>query len=650
MQFWFASTLTTPSSRMMAVLDNSLLQTLGIPPLHESDNLLLYLVILALYKEGVRPTYSEVHYKLKEYQSPWDVERSFLVYYLLQPHRYTLQNGSTTLDSNVATARLLLTQHISRSRSRKPHAQTLSTARPFQATDVVIYFKSEPTWFQGWVNLKDGENHYSLRLWSVLISFFRSCTSIAPAHSLASIFKQTRYSLAKSLQAMGPPEIREMRLGEIAHMAQLAIQHGFLCYEASTIQPTWTSYTLASMKSFQLNLKVLPNDSAEAKELIAKYTDDLKKEGRTSSAAEVPPPLRKKAFWKADEEDQSTTVSSTFRTSPRMEIPPLTDVRELKLAIKKLLSLDDCNQILLSQLRVILQTRMNINLVPWSLGYAKLSNLLIAECSDVCRLVRHGGRHVFVEACEEMTFAEETSVPFPDPAGRALTASTTASGNIAADEACFQEGVSTMDCSSCHPSSSSFGTQLEECPSREVAENSSPCEQVVGSETVRSAPPNALNGAVSEVSRFASLSGCIQNCVPLYFLDYDPRVLDYVVSGGRVIPFTDADGGGLSAVAKRYEDPLGDDASYQPPMISGAKSAPNHPQVYEADWSYADVAAIASRLRGCRLSVLFHGLPISLQSYSSLENSSSAFEELLSIDWEKRPESPSLLLSSFVDI
>eukprot|EP01056_Protomagalhaensia_sp_Gyna25_P002665 Protomagalhaensia_sp_Gyna_25__2664@NODE_251_length_4179_cov_46_583333_g193_i0_p2_GENE_NODE_251_length_4179_cov_46_583333_g193_i0NODE_251_length_4179_cov_46_583333_g193_i0_p2_ORF_typecomplete_len405_score39_72OHA/PF14418_6/3_4e15OHA/PF14418_6/8e02OSTHTH/PF12872_7/0_0002_NODE_251_length_4179_cov_46_583333_g193_i020753289 len=375
----------------MAALDDSVTRALGIPPLHESDTLLLYLVILALYKEGVRPTYSEVHYKLKEYQSPWDVERNFLVYYLLQPQRYLLKNGPTVLNPSAATARLLLTQHISRSRSRKPaHAPPTPTcARPFQATDVVIYFNEEPAWFQGWVNLKDGENHYSLRLWCVLISFFRACTSSSPAHPLASVFKQTRYSLAKSLKALGPAEIRNMRLGEIAHMAQLAIQHGFLCYEASTIQPTWSSYTLASMKSFQLNLQVWPDDSQGARELIEKYSQ-VSQDGTLTPSTEIPQSLlRKKAsLWKPDEEDQSTTVSSTFKSSPRAELPPLTDVNELRAAIKRLLSLQDCGQILLSQLRVILQTRMNINLVPWTLGYAKLSNLLIAECSDVCHLVR----------------------------------------------------------------------------------------------------------------------------------------------------------------------------------------------------------------------------------------------------------------------
>eukprot|EP01055_Gregarina_sp_Pseudo9_P000375 Gregarina_sp_Pseudo_9__374@NODE_1242_length_1746_cov_176_554774_g1168_i0_p1_GENE_NODE_1242_length_1746_cov_176_554774_g1168_i0NODE_1242_length_1746_cov_176_554774_g1168_i0_p1_ORF_typecomplete_len527_score57_32OHA/PF14418_6/3_9e16OSTHTH/PF12872_7/0_0012_NODE_1242_length_1746_cov_176_554774_g1168_i0621642 len=523
-----------------ATLDCSQLQALSVAPLHESDNLLLYLVILALYKEGVRPTYSEVHYKLKEYQSPWDVERSFLVYYLLQPQRYILKIGTNVLESNVTVARQLLTQHMSRSRSRKSHSP-VSSVKPFQATDVLIYFREEPAWFKGWVNLKDGENHYSLRSWSVLVSFFFFFTSNESVHSLTTIFKQTRYSLAKSLKALGPPEIRDMRLGEIAHMAQLAIQHGFLCYEANTIQPTWTSYTLASMKSFKLNLKVLPNDSEAAKEIIQQYSETSKtKEGKLLDLPQC-------QNWKTaseDEDQQSTTVSSTFKTtSPRCELPPLSDIQELRLAVKKLLSLEDCGQILLSQLRVILQARMHINLVPWTLGYAKLSNLLIAECSDVCRLVRHGGRHVFVEACV--------------PSQAALEGDKSGEGR------------------------------------RAVRQTSS--------ETSAASP---LNSPSTEVSKFANLSSRIHSSVPLYFLDYSPQVLDYVIRGGTRADTRD-------------------------------------------DWRYADVEAIGSKLRGCRLSVLFHGLPVSIPP--SNYHGPSSFDDLLSIDWHKDQDPPALLLASLID-
>lgn len=582
-----------------APLDSSLLQTLGVAPLHESDNLLLYLVILALYKEGVRPTYSEVHYKLKEYHSPWDIERSFLVYYLLQPHRYVLKFGSTILESNITVARQLLTQHMTRSRSRKTHSP-VSPIKPFQATDILIYFREEPGWFQGWVNLKDSENHYSLRSWSVLIAFFRSCTSTNPAQPLSSIFKQTRYSLAKSLKELGPPEIREMRLGEIAHMAQLAIQHGFLCYEANTIQPTWTSYTLASMKSFQLNLEPLETDSDAARELIRQLSEPVgaKEDVRVLDV----PRLRN---WKLKsslggiEDDvtadqQSTTVGgSTFKGSPRSDIPPLTDIQELKAAIKRLLTLEDCGQILLSQLRVILQARMHIHLIPWNLGYAKLSNLLIAECSDVCRLVRHGGRHVFVEAFDGHGSEEDTRVS-------------------RGDTSVLLDDDEERKCDS-----SVYG--------RESSAEENNLHVGAPSSSTTSVSPLSLCCVANEVSRYATLSSRIHSTVPLYLLDYSPDIMDYVMCAGRSddphFLKQDWDYNDIVRVASR---------------LNGCRLAV---------------------LFHC-LPISLHPIQRSISDvkiYSPGINAptpippSSSFDHLLAIDWRKNDDPPALLLSSLID-
>lgn len=59
---------------------NNLLKCAGLPALSDADALLLYIVIITLYDEGIRPTYSEIHHKLRgkyrydnvrEYKAKW---------------------------------------------------------------------------------------------------------------------------------------------------------------------------------------------------------------------------------------------------------------------------------------------------------------------------------------------------------------------------------------------------------------------------------------------------------------------------------------------------------------------------------------------------------------------------------------------------
>eukprot|EP01054_Gregarina_sp_Poly1_P006915 Gregarina_sp_Poly_1__6914@NODE_3752_length_896_cov_282_284680_g1356_i1_p1_GENE_NODE_3752_length_896_cov_282_284680_g1356_i1NODE_3752_length_896_cov_282_284680_g1356_i1_p1_ORF_typecomplete_len140_score14_48_NODE_3752_length_896_cov_282_284680_g1356_i1280699 len=117
------------------------------------------------------------------------------------------------------------------------------------------------------------------------------------------------------------------------------------------------------------------------------------------------------------------------------------------------------------------------------------------------------------------------------------------------------------------------------------------------------------NDVYLEVSRFVNLSSRIQSCVPLYLLNYSPEVLDFVMSGGMIL-------------RQNVKD--------------------------RANWDYSNVQAICGRLNGCRLSVLFHGLPFQLPSQGS--ESVSCFDDLLAINWSQDHDPPAQLLSSLIGI
>ncbi|EZG44852.1 OST-HTH associated domain protein, partial [Gregarina niphandrodes] len=179
----------------------------GVPSLTEQDAFLLYLMILLLYEEGVEPSKAEILFKLREHNASDALVQHAIAYYAATPQWYEVA----------------------------------------QATDQIhcVYFRQQPKWFRGWVDLKSPRNHHPPQLWVDFLDFLLD----RPGGWL---FSHTRYVLAKALKKHGPLSLQRLRLGDIAHLIQLALQQEYLCYETTMIVPSWISPGFVADKRYAL--------------------------------------------------------------------------------------------------------------------------------------------------------------------------------------------------------------------------------------------------------------------------------------------------------------------------------------------------------------------------------------------------------------
>lgn len=127
---------------MIMELANQRLQTAGIPTISDEDATLLYVVLLALYEEGVRPTLSEVHHKLKgmyelfgessvsEHHCSWEVEQNFLAYYLSLCSVYEVLIDGVVQSHQLSSIRSILKTKISKSDNRSSETVILLKQTP----------------------------------------------------------------------------------------------------------------------------------------------------------------------------------------------------------------------------------------------------------------------------------------------------------------------------------------------------------------------------------------------------------------------------------------------------------------------------------------------------------------------------------------
>uniref|UniRef100_A0A7S1KEK2 HTH OST-type domain-containing protein n=1 Tax=Vitrella brassicaformis TaxID=1169539 RepID=A0A7S1KEK2_9ALVE len=348
--------------------------------LSNEEKFLLNLAILTLYKDQIRPYQLEVKHRLQELNCSSTLESNFVAFYSAMPDQYVVE--------------------------RNLKAKT------------VMYFKQTPRWFKGWVDPKDPHNPYPMHVWRAVNEYLQQlirCTpkqqqqqqqqqatqvtagtqdslsinppptpplpiaspdaqsaqppmsassrgggggggsgavggtnnngstagSVCGGHDDASVgsgcaeqyeFRGGRYGMAKKLKADGPVCLRYYTLGQLSHIVQLAISQGLVAYENDVLQPVATCKGL---------------------------------------------------------------VSAIFLNESQDNRPAVTSVDEVKQKMRKLLA-ENNREVLLSQLKYKFSHMYGQVLNPVMFGYTKLSDMLVEKCQDVCRLYRHGGRHVIV--------------------------------------------------------------------------------------------------------------------------------------------------------------------------------------------------------------------------------------------------------------
>lgn len=409
---------------------NRRLQTLGVAKLNEEDAFLLYLCIIRLYEEGVKPTFAEIHFKLKEAHASDDLLEKFLIFYLIQSDWYNVLIEGQVLSPNLDTNCRKLISCLEKNKGDLRGRQRKQNMKRFRysLTDTVVLLKRTPGWWKGWVDFQTPRNCFSPYIWKEFSEFFFTATSDANIASPSlglKLFTNTRYALAKALKDIGPSFIQTMRLGDIALLIQLAIQNGFLCYESTTIVPSWTSYTLASMRKYKLRIQDPEIPQSEERHLKSDLPVDCENQSMGDVPEEIATYMPSSKIKNKEEIGSISVLSTTDGNSSSSDRPALTSAstyecestadnevqevtstEQLRQLLKSLLEREGV--ILLSQLRVLLQTRLNVVLTPSRFGYIKLSDLLIEHAGDICVLIRNQSRHVYIRRIHQKISSKDS--------------------------------------------------------------------------------------------------------------------------------------------------------------------------------------------------------------------------------------------------
>lgn len=140
----------------------------------EATRSLLADALTSLYEDRIKPSSSSVKGRLKERGSQDNVLRCFVDLYKLFPDSFSV-SGS-------------------------------------QADECSIEFVNVPEWFKGWTDIDSLDDPYDEVMWKEFAEYLKGCE-----------FAGGRYGMARELHKRNVPFLSKFSLGEICHIAQLAI-------------------------------------------------------------------------------------------------------------------------------------------------------------------------------------------------------------------------------------------------------------------------------------------------------------------------------------------------------------------------------------------------------------------------------------------
>jgi len=148
----------------------------------------------SIYKDRIKPMANYVKGRLKERSCPEPVVKSFLELYA-------------------------------------QHADLFNVEQPANADEASIFFKTEPLWFEGWIDIDSPNDPYEEVMWGELAKMLDSDRTFAGG----------RYGMARELMQMNLAFLAKYSLGEICQIVQLAIQHRkLIVYHRKMLKPIQT--------------------------------------------------------------------------------------------------------------------------------------------------------------------------------------------------------------------------------------------------------------------------------------------------------------------------------------------------------------------------------------------------------------------------
>ncbi|CCF76089.1 Protein PFF0380w [Babesia microti strain RI] len=102
----------------------------------------------------------------------------------------------------------------------------------------VVYLAQEPPWFKGFVNTHSTIDNYSPYYWRALNKFSVDMVSYNNAKNgdISTVFSGGRYAFAERLKEQ-VDAFKDMRLGQVVHLVQLAIYSGIFVYAQRILLP-----------------------------------------------------------------------------------------------------------------------------------------------------------------------------------------------------------------------------------------------------------------------------------------------------------------------------------------------------------------------------------------------------------------------------
>lgn len=154
-------------------------------------------ILESLYEDRIKPMANYVKGRLKERSTPEPIVKSFVELYSQHPDLFIVQQPPVGSQTDEAT----------------------------------IFFVTEPSWFKGWIDIDAPDDPYDEKTWEELAKFLDG------EHTFAG----GRYGMARELMQRNLPFLKELSLGEVCHMVQLAIQHRrLIVYHRKMLKPIQT--------------------------------------------------------------------------------------------------------------------------------------------------------------------------------------------------------------------------------------------------------------------------------------------------------------------------------------------------------------------------------------------------------------------------
>ncbi|CEM37588.1 unnamed protein product [Vitrella brassicaformis CCMP3155] len=380
--------------------------TTSSPSVPNDDLRILDEALESLYRDQIRPATSEVVRRLQERHAPaYHVNNLVFICTALDRYEVSRVGGATANKG-----------------SKSPSALSASPQQQPGQSGTYIYLAGREG---SWVDPKDPSNLYAAEVWRAFLAEIRRPMQHGQGgkrpegHNLGyHQFKGGRYGMAAEFKQTATGVLKELSLGQLCHMIQLAISYGFLAYENSLLQPSSACHNLtkAALADFKprtktpakhhpspsplpspspspspcpspspFRLSVVPPASPDPFTLIT--TTTTRPSSPTPSTQMAGPVLLGRLSPSIDGARSPTASSCMSPRSPTVSVServPVCAGKSMGLArmwcdrLVKVLD-ERQNGIVLAQLKKRLLERFRAMLQPTTFGFTKLSQVLTAE-------------------------------------------------------------------------------------------------------------------------------------------------------------------------------------------------------------------------------------------------------------------------------